>query len=242
MMHACHPRPPQRVRVGVALLIALLTVGPLGLGEAAAKPRKKPAGASSNSGLLTIASLTRGATVFVDDAQVGEVPLENALELSPGVSHVVRLQKRGFSTFVETIKLAAGEEREIEADLVPSGGVLKVNCNVRRAQILLDGKQIGVTPFDGDIAPGKHQLQVGTTGKVSDTRVIEVIAGEELVIEIALKDVPPPTVEEDDSLLGRWWFWTAIGTAVVGGVTLGVLSQREIKVEPAAANHSITLP
>ncbi len=227
-------------RAWAALLVVLLGVGPVGLHEAAAKPRKKP-GASA-VGSLTIASLTRGAAVFVDDNQVGVVPLDAPLELSPGVSHVVRLQKRGFSTFVETVKLAAGEEREIEADLVPSGGVLKVQCNVRRAQILLDGKQIGVTPFDGDVAPGKHQLQVGAAGKLADTRVVEVVAGEELSIDVTLKDVPPPIVEEDDSLFGRWWFWTAVGTAVVSGVTLGVLSQREIKVEPAAANHSITLP
>ena len=227
-------------RLGVALLILLLGVGPMGLHEAAAKPRRKPGGSSVGS--LTIASLTRGAAVFVDDNQVGVVPLDAPLELSPGVAHVVRLQKRGFSTFVESVKLAAGEEREIEADLVPSGGVLKVNCNIRRAQILLDGKQIGVTPFDGDVVPGKHQLQVGAAGKLADTRVVEIVAGEELVIEVALKDVPPPIVEEDDSLLGRWWFWTAVGTAVVSGVTIGVLSQREIKVDPAAANHSITLP
>ena len=118
-------------RAAVSLLILLLGVGPLGLQQASAKPRKRPGG--NNVGLLTIASLTRGAAVFVDDQEAGVVPLDGPLELSPGVSHVVRLQKRGYSTFVETIKLSAGEDREIEADLVPSGGVLKVQCNVRRA-------------------------------------------------------------------------------------------------------------
>ncbi len=170
------------------------------------------------------------------------MPLPAPLELEPGKSHVVRLQKRGFSTFVETVTLKPGETREMEADLVPSGGVLKVKCNIRRAQILLDGKPIGLTPFDGDIAPGKHTMQVVAAGKLADTRVIEVNAGEEVNVEVELKDVPPPVVEDDDSILGRWWFWTAVGTAVVGGVTLGVLSSRTINVQPDAPNHTINLP
>lgn len=230
------------IRSTAAICAIAIAFAPLGVPDAHAARRKRNRPQASAESTLEIMSLTRGAKVFVDDQEVGTVPLAAALTLEPGKPHVVRLQKRGFATFVETVTLKPGESREMEADLVPSGGVLKVKCNIRRAQIMLDGKPIGLTPFDGDIAPGKHTLQVVSAGKLADTRVIEVNAGEELAIEVELKDVPPPVIEDDDSILGRWWFWTAVGTAVVGGVTLGVLSSREINVQPSAPNHTINLP
>jgi hypothetical protein len=231
---------PQRALA--ALVVASMMLGPLGVGEALARKHRRPRPSAKSKATLEIMSLTRGAKVFVDDQEVGVVPLEAPLELTPDEPHVIRLQRRGFSAFVETVRLKAGEARELEADLVPSGGVLKVKCDVRRAQILLDGKPIGVTPFDGDIIPGKHTLQIVAAGKLAETRVIEALAGEEIVIDVVLRDVPPPQVEEDESIFGRWWFWTAVGTAVVGGVTIGVLSSREINVSPSAPNHTIALP
>jgi hypothetical protein len=96
--------------------------------------------------------------------------------------------------------------------------------------VLLDGKPIGRTPFDGDVTPGRHTLQVVAPGKLQDTRVIEVKAGEELRFKVELKDVPPPIVEKDDSIFGAWWFWTAVGVTVLGGVTVGVLSGQTTEV------------
>lgn len=236
-----HARQPLgSVVVAFVSALALIAVPLAPLPGYAAKARRKPA--ASNETRLTISSLTRGATVLVDDEEVGTVPLEGPLAVTPNDNHIIRVQKRGFSTFVETVKLAPGENREIEADLVASGGILKVTANVRRATILLGGKAIGVVPFDGDVEPGRHQLQVAAPGKVADTRVIDIKAGEEMTVDVQLKDVPAPVVQQDRSILGRWWFWTAIGTAVVGGVAAGVFASREVKVDAPAPNHSILLP
>ena len=233
-------------RLVSALLISSFVAGPMLVTDAQARRRRRAKAAKASKTSVEIMSMTRGAQVYVDDKLVGTVPIEEPIELSPGKPHVIRLRKRGFTTFVDTVRLKRGEEREIEADLVPSGGVVKIACNVRRAQVLLDGRAIGRTPFDGDVEPGRHTLQVVAPGKLQDTRVIEVKAGEETKLTVELRDVPPPTVEKDDSILGAWWFWAAVGATVLGGVTLGVLSQREVDVpaedllcEPSC--HTITI-
>ena len=218
-------------RLITALLIGSFVAGPLYVQDADARRRrrsKKRAAAKKTT--IELMSMTRGAKIYIDDKLVGTVPMEDPIALSPGKPHVIRLRKRGFTPFVDTIRLKRGERREIEADLVPSGGVVAIKCNIRRAQVLLDGKPIGRTPFDGDVTPGRHTLQVVAPGKLQDTRVIKVKAGEEIKLTVELKDVPPPIVEKDDSILGAWWFWTAVGVTVLGGVTVGVLSGRETEV------------
>ncbi len=218
-------------RLASALLIGAFVAGPMLVQSAEARRRRRGRKAKVvKKTTLEIMSMTRGAKVFINDKLVGEVPLAEPVALAPGRAHVIRLTKRGFTPFVDTVRIKRGQQKEIEADLVPSGGVVKIKCNIRRAQVLLDGKPIGRTPFDGDVEPGRHTLQVVAPGKLQDTRVIEVKAGESLDLTVDLKDIPPPIVEKDDSIFGAWWFWTAVGVTVLGGVTVGVLSGREIEV------------
>ena len=220
-----------------ATLVALLALGPAPLWAA---PKKgHPA---ADKATITVSSLTRGAKVFLNDQEVGEVPLPGPLDVRPGQTYTIRVQKRGFAPFVDTVMAGAGQESEVEADLVPTGGIVKITCNVPRAEVLLGGKLLGRTPFDGDVTPGEQALTIVSAGYLQERRSIEVKAGEETRIEVELKPVPPPTVEEDRSIFGRWWFWTGIGAAVIGGVTLGVLSGQTTKVEPAAPNRTLTIP
>lgn len=199
----------------------------------AAKPTRPPTAAKTGNGQLTIVSMTRGAEVFVNDAPRGEIPLPGPLELAAGQTHTIRVQKRGFAPFVETVILAAGDSKELEADLVPTGGVLKVTSNILRSQVILSGKPLGRTPFDGDVSPGDHQLQVTAAGYLTAEQTVTIKAGESTEIAVELKPVPKPVVKDDTRLIGRWWFWTAIGTAVVGGVAAAVvLSQDEVSRPP----------
>jgi hypothetical protein len=223
-------------------LAALLTVTTWLPAEALARRRGGKATRAASPAQVIVMSLTVGAEIYIDDVKVGVVPFEDPVDVAPGVAHTLRVQKRGFAPFVETFTLTAGAEREIEADLVPSGGVLRIQCNVLRAQVLLDGKPIGRTPFDGDIPPGKHTLEVVSAGYLRDAQPIEVKPGAELALDVKLAPVPPPRVEKDDTVLGKWWFWTAIGAAVVGGVTAGVLATRVDEVAPADPDRTLVIP
>ncbi len=236
-------RPQPNIRqartVSLALAMALIVIAFAPADALARRPRSK--GSSKGPATVELMSLTRDANVYIDDDMVGTVPLDGPVAVKPGIAHTIRVQKRGFTTFVDTFKVAAGDSVEIEADLVPSGGVLRIKSNIMRAQVIIDDKAVGLTPFDGDVPPGKHVIQVVSAGYLVDKQILEIKAGEALELDVQLDKVPPPTVRKDNSLLSKWWFWGGIGAAVVGGVTIGVLSMQVTEV-PATWDHSVNLP
>lgn len=210
---------------------------------AAERPSKKggPKLADGKAG-VTISSMTKGAKVFIDDKEVGEVPVAGVIEVEPK-RHTVRVQKRGYSPFIDTILPSPGQVVEIEADLVASGGFVKVNSKNKdiKLQLLVDGTVVGTTPFDGDVAPGSHAIEARAVGYLPQSRQVDVKAGQEIALEFELKLVPAPIINEDKSLLSRWWFWTAVGAAIVGGVATTVALSQDTHIAPKTAGYVLVL-
>lgn len=230
---------PRPLALVAAALVALFLASSASL---AAPPKKGGPKVSEGKAGVTVSSMTKGAKVFIDDKEVGEVPLPGVIEVEP-TRHTVQVKKRGYTTFIDTILPSPGQVVEVEADLVPSGGFVKVkskNADIK-LQLLVDGNVVGTTPFDGDVAPGKHVLEARAAGYLPESKPIEVVAGQELAVEFQLKLVPAPIIKEDKSLLSRWWFWTAVGAAVVGGVATTVALSQDTHVQPKPAGYVLVL-
>lgn len=235
MSQSFFPRPLAAL-LALCLVSPALMVGPVRVAWSAPKKAAKSDGPeAARKATITVSSLTRGAEVYLNDQKVGEVPLKAPLEVQPGETYSVRVQKRGFAPYIDTVMAGAGQDSQVEADLVPTMGVLRIDCNVVRAQVSLSGKPIGRTPFDGDVPPGKHELRVAAPGYVQEVRLVRMEAGEPQALEIQLAPVPAPNVivEEDTSIFSRWWFWTTVGVVVVGGVTAGVVASQGPNHVPA---------
>ena len=231
-----------------ATLTATLLVAPVTPVWAGPKKKPEPSKPAATSPVttatITVSSLTRGAEVFLNDDKVGEVPLPKPLEVKPGETYTIRVQKRGHAPFVDTVIAGAGQNSQVEADLVPTMGVLRIDCNVLRAQVSLSGQPMGRTPFDGDVPPGTHELRIVAAGYVQDVRTLQLDAGQAHAIDITLAPVPVPVVVEDEtSVFSRWWFWTAVGVVVVGGVAAGVVASQGPRHVPAGEPDArVTLP
>lgn len=230
-----------------ALLAAwlALTVGtaPLAATAFATDKVKKAGKLAEGKAAITISSMTKGAKVFVDDKEVGEVPLAGVIEVEANQRHTVRVQKRGYTPFIDNVLPSNGQTVEVEADLVATGGFVKISSTDLRLklQIVLDGQIVGTTPFDGDVAAGQHAVEARATGYLPETRTIDVKTGQQTTLEFALKVVPEPIIKEDKSVLSRWWFWTAIGAAVVGGVATSVVLAQDTHVAPKPASLTLVL-
>lgn len=62
-----------------------------------------------------------GATVLVDDLEVGETPLDAPLTVNAG-RRKISLTKSGYAPAARVLRVAGGDERELELELRPSSG------------------------------------------------------------------------------------------------------------------------
>lgn len=208
-------------RRGFTLLaVVALLLSPL---AAEAKP-KKPAAvpeapAAPSTGTVSISSTTTGAQVELDGKPIGRVPLPGPVTLEVG-EHSVRAHLRGWSDFTDTFQVEAGGEVDLEVDQVPVAGVVRVTTTEPGASVAVDGKVLGVTPFDQDVAIGTVTLTVSRPGYFDDVRELKLEAGEAYDIAVLLRALPPETPK----VTQRWWFWTIIGVAVAGGATAAIIA------------------
>ena len=171
---------------------------------------------------IIVYSLTDGADIIVDGRTVGTVPMEALIPLDPG-RHTLKVSKPGYTDRTEIVDIRRGQELDFEIDLLPYAGVFTIESNAAEATLWLDGKPFGELPFTGEIPMGEHRLKVVAPGFLSEERTLKIAGGktESLRFDLA----PAPIVASNDgSLLNQWWFWTAAGVVVLGGVTGAVLA------------------
>ncbi|HKU44893.1 MAG TPA: PEGA domain-containing protein, partial [Polyangiales bacterium] len=143
-------------------------------------------------------------------------------------------------------------------------GKLDVRTVPVNATVTLDGRAIsGETKVD----LGRHELTAQAPGHRTLTREISVEGGKTQLVELTLPAVqeevsapaPEPTpapaaalsgraapapsdtdthTASDSGVLGKWWFWTALGVVAAGGVTAAVVLTSKSSTEPPVPGNT----
>ena len=155
---------------GLLRLVAMLVVV-LGLGAAGYWYWAN----SVKPGVVSVDSNPAGAEVFVDGQSRGMTPI--TLSLSPG-THALELRRRGASREI-SLDVKAGEQLSQQIDLsnIRAVGTLIVNSQPKGAKVIVDGKELGVTPFTRtDMSVGAHKVVLQAREGVI-TKDIQIQAG-----------------------------------------------------------------
>jgi tetratricopeptide (TPR) repeat protein len=134
-------------------------------------------------------------------------------------------------------------------------GTLQLRLQPAKARVMLDDEP--VTGSELVLKPGAHRVFVNADGFASQEHEVEIAAGQEKTLEVALSqnavkspeaaavsaaeaastvpiDEPaeasppigrlhePTRDRESSTVFERWWFWTAVGVVVAGGVATTV--------------------
>lgn len=158
------------------------------------------AGAKSGSGpkgAIAIKSITAGARVFVDGEPAGATPTI-VKQLAVG-EHTVKVVRLGYLSFEESVSVMAGRTAEVQADLLPISGVLKVTVSgkVAQAQVFVDGKLVGTAPYEGEAAVGKRTVEVRKEGYASFKQLLSVGAGNDYSVVATLQKQKAAASEDD---------------------------------------------
>jgi Protein kinase domain/PEGA domain len=167
----------------------------------AALPRpERPASA----GHLVVRSTPSRAAVTLNGTWRGRTPL--TLDTLPFGTYVVRVVQDGFRVAREEVTLSARDaSHTIDARLERIGGTaprpqttqgpvattgsLYVDSRPRGATVLVDGKNVGVTPLSlADVSVGSHVVQIDMAGKKPWTSTAIVTAGKRTPVTGSLED------------------------------------------------------
>jgi hypothetical protein len=168
----------------------------------------------ARTGQLVVLSQQQGATVFVDEASVGTLPIEPQ-NLAAG-DHTVRITLPGYTDFTDVVTIVVGAQVTVEAELIAISAVLHLETTPPGAQVFVDGRFAGPTPGDFDLGDGPHSIRVHLAGYHEVIREVTGAPGERTELALPLEQLP---ADEDPTRIRaeptNWyekpWPWIAIG-------------------------------
>lgn len=138
-------------------------------------------------GALEVRSEPPGAKVYVDGKEVGETPADLSNIRAGG--HMVRIGKEGYESHEEQVKVVEGERRKVSISLKKVVGGFLVNTDPPGATILIEGKPVGVSPYEvKDLSPGSYKIKLMKEGYETWEKDVAVEAGKRLELQTMLRE------------------------------------------------------
>lgn len=124
------------------------------------------------SGRIDIRTVPDSARIFINGKETGIAPFSGMLDA--GIYNV-RVEYAGFNPHEEQVTVVAGKtvSRRIELDSRP--GKLEISSVPGGAEIFIEDKKIGVTPWVSEgVAPGNYKIKLVLPGYDTSERVVSV--------------------------------------------------------------------
>ncbi len=140
-------------------------------------------------GSIVVTSDPPGASVRLDGEEMGSTP--TVIEKIPlGEKHEVRVEKKGYGTWVRTVEPDSNKPVPLQARLEKLVGTIVVESAPPGASVFLDGEKMSdSTPFElpNVSADETHKIQVKKQGYATRAQTITLKPGERKEIDVAMK-------------------------------------------------------
>ena len=194
---------------------------------------------------VKVATNLAGSILSIDGKEVGALPLP--AQNIPSGEHTVTVKRPGYAAFVKKVQIPGGKSVEVEAKLTAVSAVLSVTSDVAGAQVLLNGRSIGIAPLNEvEVPPGPAEIAVIKEGFKEESQKINFVAGKEYPIAVKFKapvvvatdrpvqtkltpnagtsnPVTGVTVAPAEPITSKWYFWAGIAAGVAVATTAVVI-------------------
>lgn len=109
-------------------------------------------------GEIVVATNVQGATVIVGGKERGKSPIADPVVVDVG-THTVRVFKEGYLPFEAQVAVAGKQRKSVQATmqaLAASGTLAVAEAEGGKFQVVVDGAEMGNTPWTGTLAIGFH--------------------------------------------------------------------------------------
>jgi hypothetical protein len=138
-------------------------------------------------GSLDVITNPPGATITIDGKEYGTTP--NTINKLLIGDYTVQLSRQGYATFSKTVSIMEGANALLNENLT-SGREVTINSTPSGADLYIDGKAVGKTPYKGNLPFGLHELKVEKQGLSAVQNVIITESGGETAFKIMIKSIP----------------------------------------------------
>jgi hypothetical protein len=141
---------------------------------------------AAKTGWLSIRVGEAGAQVDVDGKSLGVSPVPVLVRVASG-PHDVHVAKAGYTAFSAHADVAVDGTAILEVKLaaVASQGHVVVHGNgTEPLRVIVDGVDVGVTPWEGDLPAGTHTIAGRSSSAQAEAQTVELQAGSRAAVDL----------------------------------------------------------
>jgi len=174
---------------------------------------------------ITITCDVDRALVRLRDRTLGRCPILEPLVVNAGKAHL-EVTAEGYFPWQRDLDLPPGGTGSFDVRMSSKAttGILVVKSNVANSIVTIDGKSIGQVPAEANVDAGTHEVVLSREGYEPAKTSTVIVAGERREVDVPLR--------AQASILKKWWFWTAAGIVVLGGLATVFVLTSEKDPEP----------
>ena len=173
-----------------------------------------PAEARSRYGKLEITCEVAGAEVFIDGRRYGSLPLRKAIKKRAG-TYTLRVSKPGFGDYLQSVKIKRGRLTRITAYLTELTGILKIDSTPSNAEVVINGRMYGHTPFSEALSPSQYDVELRLPGHRVYRQRVELKAGRQSKLAPLLVFAPSVEQREASPWYKNKWVWVGVGSVLL---------------------------
>ena len=140
---------------------------------------------------LTVESEPAGASVTIDGKERGRTPF--LAPIAPG-SHELVLRLPGRRDVGTEFAMPKDKDLSLRLEMPRASGAprLTVASAPDGAAVVIDGKEVGLTPWNGELKLGEHTVQVRRAGYLAAERAVTMQSNRDADLSFALERTPGP--------------------------------------------------
>ncbi len=142
---------------------------------------------TAKTGSLSVHVEDPGADVALDGKSIGTSPIAAIVRVSVG-PHEVRVTKAGYLPFVGQADVQPDGKASIDATplaVQPTRGHVIVHApGSEPLRVIVDGVDLGATPWEGDLPAGPHEIAGRSSNAVATTQTVNVAVGDRLSVDL----------------------------------------------------------